>query len=183
MDPMSLPHALLGLLALEPSTGYEIAQRFDRSLSNAWHASHSQIYPELARLQEEGFAEVVGEGARNSRTYAVTDAGRDELRRWLLESQPNRNVRNETALRWFLIRLLDPADRRDAFARELDHTVRERAELLAVAGQIDAADIPTPPFRAILDLADRMTAVMVEWLGEQVDEASAPPPPRRRRRR
>jgi hypothetical protein len=98
-----------------------------------------------------------------------------------LETDPNRNVRDETQLRWFLIRLLAPADRAAAFARELEQTRSERAEILEVAAQIDAADIPTPPFRAILDLADRLTTVLEAWLVEQVQEASAPP--RRRRAR
>ena len=53
-----------GMLAVRPGTGYELAQRFDGSMSNAWHASHSQIYPELAKLSELGMVEVVGEGAR-----------------------------------------------------------------------------------------------------------------------
>src|SRR3954470_1786570 len=109
---VSLRHALLGMLTVRPGTGYELAQRFDSSMSNAWYASHSQIYPELARLQEAGMVEVVGEGARRSRTYAVTEAGREELRTWMLESEPNRSQRNETAVRWFLIALLDPEDRR-----------------------------------------------------------------------
>src|SRR3954470_998225 len=109
---MSLRHAVLGMLVIEPATGYDLAQRFTKSMANAWHAGHSQIYPELARLQEAGMVEVVGEGARRSRTYAVTEAGREELRQWMLESEPNRSQRNETAVRWFLIALLDPEDRR-----------------------------------------------------------------------
>ena len=56
--------------------------------------------------------EVVGEGARSSRTYAVTDAGREEMRRWLIETEPNRAQRNETAVRWFLLGVLEPDDRR-----------------------------------------------------------------------
>src|SRR5262245_50063289 len=111
---VSLRHALLGMLSLRPGTGYELAQRFDSSMANAWHASHSQIYPELARLQEEGLVEVVGEGARRSRTYAVTDAGRVALRDWLVESEPNRSQRNETTVRWFLLGLLEAPDRRAA---------------------------------------------------------------------
>ena len=50
---MSLRHAMLGLLTLAPSNGYELTRRFDQSLRNAWHASHSQIYPELAKLEQE----------------------------------------------------------------------------------------------------------------------------------
>src|SRR3954452_23355114 len=112
MFDMSLRHAVLGLLAVEPATGYELAHKFDVSLSTAWHASHSQIYPELARLTEAGMVEVIGEGARNSRTYAVTEAGRAELREWMLRHEPNRSQRSETAVRWFLVALLDPEDRR-----------------------------------------------------------------------
>src|SRR6478672_7573345 len=102
---MSLRYAVLGLLELAPATGYELTQRFDVSLGSAWYASHSQIYPELARLEEAGLVEVVGEGARRSRTFAVTGAGRDELRAWMLETEPNRSQRNETAVRWFLVAL------------------------------------------------------------------------------
>src|SRR3954453_19051754 len=107
------------MLAVRPGTGYELAQRFDTSMSNAWHGSHSQIYPELARLHEAGMVEVIGEGARRSRTYAATDAGREDLRTWLVESIPNRAQRNETTVRWFLLELLDPADRRAVLEREL----------------------------------------------------------------
>jgi PadR family transcriptional regulator AphA len=135
---MSLRHALLGLLWLQPGTGYELTQRFDFSLSNAWHASHSQIYPELGKLEAAGMAEVVEEGARRSRTYAATDAGREELRRWLLETEPNRSQRNETALRWFLVFLLEPDERRRVFEGELAVGLRAAEERRQVAERLDA---------------------------------------------
>src|SRR5215213_2185884 len=123
LGTMSLRHALLGMLAVRPGTGYELAQRFDSSMSNAWYASHSQIYPELARLQEAGMVEVVGEGARRSRTYAVTDGGREELRDWMLDTVPNRAQRNETTVRWFLLGLLEPDDRRQVLERDLREVI------------------------------------------------------------
>ena len=69
---MSLRYAVLGLLARRPSTGYELTQTFDRSLRTSWHARHSQIYPELAKLEAADLVEVVGHGARRSKTYAIT---------------------------------------------------------------------------------------------------------------
>jgi DNA-binding PadR family transcriptional regulator len=168
---MSLRHVVLGLLATEPSTGYELARRFDASLSNAWHASHSQIYPELGRLEGAGMVEVVGEGARNSRTYGITAAGREELRRWLLEEEPNRSQRNETAVRWFLLALLDPADRREVLARELEHAEAYAAMLRETAERIDAAG--GHAFRPTVDLGLRTTDVMRAWLREQLDDAGA----------
>src|SRR4029450_467287 len=98
---MSLRYALLGSLADQPRTGYALLKHFEQSLAYAWPASHSQIYPELARLLDEGLIEQTGTGARNSKTYAVTEAGLDDIRRWLRETNPDRRVRNDAALRTF----------------------------------------------------------------------------------
>lgn len=108
---MSLPHALLGLLAVEPRTGYELTRAFEADLGRyAWHAGHTSIYPELGRLTERGLIEVTAEGARGSRTYAATGAGRKELRTWLMAPSPGGRVRNEPVLRMFLLSALEPAD-------------------------------------------------------------------------
>jgi DNA-binding PadR family transcriptional regulator len=155
------------MLAVQPSTGYELTQKFDRSMSNAWHASHSQIYPELAKLEEAGMVEVVSEGARRSRTWAVTDAGREELRRWMLETEPTRTQRSETGVRWFLLGLLEPDDRRAAIEQELAFAQEEQERLEATAEQVDA--LPGPhPFRPTIDLWLRVNAVMQDWLREQL---------------
>ena len=63
---MALKYALLGSLADQPRTGYELLKHFEQSLAYAWPASHSQIYPELARLLEDGLIE-------------QTESGREEL--------------------------------------------------------------------------------------------------------
>jgi PadR family transcriptional regulator AphA len=169
---VSLRHALLGMLSVRPGTGYELAQRFDTSMSNAWYASHSQIYPELARLQEAGMVEVVGEGARRSRTYAVTDAGSAELRDWLVETTPNRSQRSETSVRWFLLELLPPEDRRRVLERELADVTAYRAGLQAGADEIDALGDPRHPFRPMVALALRTADVMVDWLTERLEAAN-----------
>ncbi len=105
---MALRYALLGALADQPRTGYELLKHFQQSLAYAWPASHSQIYPELARLLEDGLIEQTGSGARNSKTYAVTGSGLDQLRTWLRETEPDRRVRNDAALRTFFLWLLEP---------------------------------------------------------------------------
>ncbi|KIF77600.1 PadR family transcriptional regulator [Streptomyces sp. 150FB] len=108
---MSLTQALLGLLALEPASGYELSKEFERDLGRyAWYASHTSIYPELIRMTGRGLVEVTGEGARRSRTYEVTDKGREELRKWLLSPPDLGRVRNEQVLRMFLLDALEPAD-------------------------------------------------------------------------
>jgi PadR family transcriptional regulator, regulatory protein AphA len=85
---MSLRYALMALLDVAPMTGYTLAKHFDQSAAFVWHAPHSQIYPELRRLEAEGL--IVGQdvprGTRGTkRTYALTDVGRAEMRRWVQE--------------------------------------------------------------------------------------------------
>jgi len=127
---MSLPHALLGLLAVAPRSGYELTKAFAGDLGRyAWQAGHTSIYPELARLAENGLIEVSHEGARGSRTYAVTDAGREELRTWLLTPPRQGKVRNELVLRMFLLSALDPADARELLGRIAASTAQDAAEL------------------------------------------------------
>ena len=167
---MSLRYAVLGLLELAPATGYELTQRFDVSLGSAWHASHSQIYPELGKLADAGLVEVVGEGARNSRTFAVTAAGRDDLHRWLTEVEPGRNQRNETALRWFLVFLLPPDQRRTVLEGELAYVEAQLAELRALGAEYDAQG-KTGGFRPVMDLGFAMHETMISWLRKQVEEA------------
>ena len=49
-----LGYAILGLLAVEPLTGYQLAQRMRAPIGYMWTAGHSQIYPELAKLLDDG---------------------------------------------------------------------------------------------------------------------------------
>ncbi|MFI6833620.1 PadR family transcriptional regulator [Kribbella sp. NPDC050241] len=85
---MSLRHALLAVLTAEPMTGYDLVKYFDGSVAYVWSAPHSQIYPELRRMEGDGLldVEVVPRGERaEKRLYAVNEAGLAELRRWSLE--------------------------------------------------------------------------------------------------
>jgi PadR family transcriptional regulator AphA len=137
MADVSLPHALLGLLAVEPRSGYELTKAFEADLGRyAWQAGHTSIYPELNRLLGDGLLEVTHEGARGSRTYGVTPAGREELRSWLLAPpRPAGKVRNEQVLRMFLLSALDPADALAVLRRIAEVTAAEAAELRRVRAE------------------------------------------------
>src|SRR5690349_21179992 len=116
---MSLPHALLGLLSVAPRSGYDLTKALAGVISRyTWQAADTRIHPELGRLAEQGLVEVAHEGARGSRTYAVTPAGREELRSWLL-TPPDRTakVRDERVLRMILLSALEPEDARVVLQR------------------------------------------------------------------
>lgn len=170
---MSLRHAVLGLLERRPSTGYELTRTFDRSLRASWQARHSQIYPELAKLESAGLVEVVGRGARRSKTYAITAAGRAELRRWLVEAEPDRSQRSESGLRLFLTPLLDPTDRRVAYERDLAHVEHELTALQELRSGMEVEAGPEA-FSAQVDLGIRINGVLRDWLREQIESAGGP---------
>ena len=123
---MSLRYALLGLLADRPHSGWQLHYHFEGSLAYAWRAHHSQISPALARLREAGLIEQTGEGPRGSKEYSLTATGRTEVVRWLRETRPGRNTRDEALLRVFFLWLLEPEEA----AAYFDHEAAYERQLL-----------------------------------------------------
>jgi PadR family transcriptional regulator AphA len=83
-----LKHGILGLLNYGDMTGYEIMKVFRDSLSYFWTANTSQIYRELQTLKRDGFVTdvlVKQNGKPDKKVFAITESGREELKRWLRE--------------------------------------------------------------------------------------------------
>lgn len=71
---MSLRHAVLGLLAESPASGYDLMKMFNASLANVWPATQSQVYGELTKLTTAGLVEVAAHGpaaARSTRSQGT----------------------------------------------------------------------------------------------------------------
>ena len=161
MAATSVTPVILGLLALGPRSGYDIKTTVDRSTRFFWAASYGQIYPELRRLEREGLVE--GEdspnGRRARRVYRLTDAGRAELRRWLLGTETTAELRDENLLRLFFA---DALPREEALqlleGRRLWHEA-----LAARLREIDEIPGEDPPF---VDLALRWGIAYSEWGAE-----------------
>lgn len=143
-DAMALRYALLGLLNDAPASGYELTQRFALGIDRyAWSAKHSQIYPELRKLEGEGLIEVVGEGARGKRSYGVTEAGRARLRDWLLSEPSAKGTRNEFVLRLFLMSALTNEEAVQLLTDLSKFAEAEQAELTAKVAELQARDDAT----------------------------------------
>lgn len=168
---VSLRYGLLGLLAERPMSGYDLSRWFGESIANVWSAGHSQIYPELAKLQHAGFIEVVSEGGlRGRKTYATTAAGRAELRRWLSDDEPDRTTRSEPLLRAFLLWLLAPDDAASYLRREAaEHEARLRGYELKAATWQPATDAQRAG-RIVLEAGLRTERALVEWARWAADQ-------------
>ena len=106
----SLGYALLAAIAREPATGYALAQLLRDPIGFFWETRHSQIYPELGRLEASGLVGSTsgpGPGPRPKRTYAITDAGRDALRAWIAEPSRFGGRNDELLLKVYASWLVD----------------------------------------------------------------------------
>ena len=124
----TLGYALLALLAREPLTGYDLAQRMRHSTDFFWTARHSQIYPELARMEAAGLLihEVIRQRERpDKKRYTMTEAGYAALRAWLVQPVRPAQERDEMMLKTFCSWLIQPGEAAGLVrAREAEHTAR-----------------------------------------------------------
>ncbi|WP_022901167.1 PadR family transcriptional regulator [Humibacter albus] len=74
----SLRLYLLSLLDESPKHGYELIQALTDRFGGTYSPSAGTIYPRLAKLEEEGLVTKTSMGRKS--VYAITDAGRDEVR-------------------------------------------------------------------------------------------------------
>ncbi len=98
---MSLAHVLLTSLLEKPSTGIELARRFDRSMGFFWNATHQQIYRELNAMLKKGWISTLenSDYMGRSKTYQVELLGRTELANWMLQHSEPAQLREELMVR------------------------------------------------------------------------------------
>ena len=88
-SPTNLGYALIGLIHLQPQTGYDLRKVFETTPMGHYSSSPGAIYPALKRLEKDGWIEGQVEGQqtlRPKRVYSTTERGVAMLRRWV--SQP-----------------------------------------------------------------------------------------------
>jgi len=122
--PNSLEFILLGLLALRPSTGYDLKKTMDLSVRYISPVALSQIYPTLKRMAQDGLViyQVVERGGKTDlKIYSITEAGEDLFRKWLAEPHKPDPYRFDTfALRFYFSSLLDKTLLLNHIRTELD---------------------------------------------------------------
>lgn len=88
---MSLPHLILGLLSLEPFSGYDLNKTFQNTIQHFWTTDQSQIYRALYKLEENAWVEVetvIQTDSPNKKIYRITEGGRHALLDWLTTPLP-----------------------------------------------------------------------------------------------
>ena len=107
----SSSEVLLGLLTIQPMSGYDLGQVIPTSVGHFWRESYGQIYPNLKSLAAEGLVTAKTQrqkGKPDRRVYSITNRGREQLAKWLaVEPQPE-IPRNELLLKLFFCAQVSP---------------------------------------------------------------------------
>lgn len=186
--------AILGLLSVEPMSGYDIRRASAQWLHYFWHESYGQIYPTLGALAREGLIRLAppalpaagrAKSARPRKVYAITPAGRRTLAAWRRTPPVSRPIRDGMLLRLFF------GDRPSVPAllahigRLRARETRHLAEFKVIARRIrgEAKDHPARPFwHATLRFGMLRSNAIVHWCDETARALHALGPKRPRRR-
>ena len=172
----TLGFALLGVLARDSLSGYDLALQFKRGLGPFWHARHSQIYPELARLEAAGLVthERIEQRDRpDKKVFEITGRGVDALSKWVSSPIDVSQIRDELTLRAYSVWLADAARAAALFA---DQAAQHRAQLAqyeAVRAEMERTCGPrlnqpdSPEFASYATLRRGLLyeAELAEWCG------------------
>lgn len=111
MREIKSKYAILGMLSIEPMSGYDIKKEVENSISNFWTESYGQIYPVLRNLMAEKLVTKSVEreaGKPDRHVYSLTAKGRKELRQWLRKDFAPKIQRDEFLLKLFFGEEISP---------------------------------------------------------------------------
>ena len=184
---MSLEYAILGFLNYKAFSGYDLKKIFDHSIRHFWSADQSQIYRTLARLTEQGLAEVevVEQLDRPDRKlYHITAAGKQALIDWLGGPFPMQEARSAPLVQIFFAGKLPDEVVRAKFveAAGLFRTLLERYQQVPtqIDEFVDMVDSPREVFfwMQTLELGRKTMQAQLEWAENvirQFDQHEVPP--------
>ena len=145
---MSLQHAILVALTDGAKSGYDIAKQFDDTSGFFWRARHSQIYRELGKLKERGWAiseEIEQSGKPNRIVFTITAEGREGLIEWSRKPNEVQELKDDFLVQLYALEHIDiEALRANILARQerhRDHLADYQARYDALEGSANLTDI------------------------------------------
>ena len=173
-------YAVLGLLNLEPRTGYDIKQFVDTTMGHFWNESYRWVYTTLEQLEVDGMATARAEdrGERERVVYRITRKGLKALQGWLAEPPAPLKIRDELMLKLLLGQMAPARVNAKHIADHQERMVRRYQALSdfeqALAG-MDLGPLKLEKIALTLDLSRRVTAAHLEWCEDALKANKAPP--------
>lgn len=135
---MALSYAMLGILSYGPMTGYNLKKVFDKSISQVWVASLSQMYRELSLLEKKGYVSSCiekQEDRPDKKIYTITEAGENAFNNWLRDFPEKLSFPHRDAfmLRIFFGSKLEPEE----IKTQLQRFITEKKQYLKMLNEIE----------------------------------------------
>jgi len=175
-NPLAL--AVLSYLTMKPMHPYELSRTLrDNGDARSIKFNHGSLYMVVQQLAKAGFIaeqETSREGQRPERTvYAITDAGRREVRDWLSEliGQPDHEYPHFVAA-LSLVAALPPSEVVPLLQHRLEALAGQRAEIQAMID--DSLDQGVPELFLVeeeyrLALLDAESSFVTKFIGQITD--------------
>ncbi len=138
---MSLKCTILGLLSLQPASGYDIKRTIDRSVYFIWNVTGPQIYTTLRTLRNDGLiaSEAIPQvGKPDKQIHTITAKGKLALKEFANEPIRAAVTRDEVLLRVFLGNFAEEETILRELAAFLDRIRHERMFMEATEARIRA---------------------------------------------
>lgn len=172
-------YAILGLLAVQPWSTYELAGQMRRNLHYFWPRAESNLYAEPKRLVEGGLAQARSQpvGKRRRTVYSITPKGRQALERWVREPAAGSRLESQTLVKVMFAPHGSKADLLAHLERFLEEHEVKRQALGAIFQEYLAGEDPFPErahvnilcYRLIWDHVQTATS-WAEWAIDQVED-------------
>jgi DNA-binding PadR family transcriptional regulator len=163
-----LEYKLLGLLARQPMSGYDLASHLKQRFVPFGPISHTQIYPALASLEQQGLVRyhIVEQHAvrPNKKVYELTEEGQAALRQWVESPTPLVILSDEFCLKAYSLWLADPERMIERF-REQAQLHQEQLEHYERALQSKQLAISAEPEPEKADFFEEMDVLFQYVIG------------------
>ncbi|MEU3185003.1 PadR family transcriptional regulator [Streptomyces sp. NPDC006923] len=165
---MSIRHGLLALLEHGSRYGSQLRTEFESRTGATWPLNVGQVYTTLSRLERDGMVAQDGEDDAGHALYAITDAGRAELRSWFRTPVDRSSPpRDELAIKLAMAVGAPGVDIREVIQSQRHHTVQamqDYTRLKARALETAPADRDEVAWLLVLEQLIFQTEAEARWL-------------------
>jgi len=173
---MSIKFAILVALSEGPKSGYDVAKHFDESVGFFWHARHSQIYRELRKLREKGWAvseEIEQSGKPNRIVFTITDKGREALLIWSREPAEPMEIKDDFLVQLYGIENIDIDGLRSNLTLRLERHRDRHAQYVTKHKALDAdASLANLGHQLALEVGMRWEREWENWCTKALERLS-----------
>lgn len=166
--------AVLGMLSIQPMSGYDLHKAIEGSIAHFWSESFGQIYPTLKKLVAAGMVAPVkiAKGGRTRQPYRLTRAGREHLKEWLADPPRPQPARHELLLKLFFSKAVPPSvflQHLREFRQAQQHDLEEYLEIEKQFAEHEGSADEGFPFRlATLRFGIFHVRAALEWADETI---------------